>query len=568
MKDKELSDKYKDLLELYRKQSNTKLKKLNSLYQKALKNKKEIPKYIFKILLSFNITNNEIIIENQAYKIFFSKFLDISKKIIADDKQISPEIIIKNDDLEQLGEFNQIIKLYIKISSLFKGESLQIFFNFLNHKYFALNDKFCFKNKSDLTNLMLLDKIYKISKNEKLNNGNNNKNIDEFEIKIILEDEKKKEDNKSKEIENNQIKDIYKEKTDPKKEELKKISIEEEIKKKETEIKNNINMNQKGKNDNKIINIPLEKNNKINEPKSIINKIKEEFISNQSNKNIKVNNQNNKKEVKELAKNNIKETIHEFDLRNKSNKGKRAKSFKYGSNNKNKELNLNQHTKYRTESNKKNKETNLIKENNKNDLIERVNNLKKDLVMAKKVGVYLKEQKEKYLLIYKNNEILNNENFSNSLFDLNFHKSKNSKFLIFKKAAKNLKEYFNKPEENYNKNFGFVVLNNIAYFYLNDTEEQENIVLFDSEKIKKADYGINEKKDDKFSYVSYSSSNKSNSIEDKEVEYQLYNGIQFKKNFVDFFDITFKLQHLPSIFFSIVIKENKQIDTKKKEYEY
>ena len=104
MKDKELSDKYKDLLELYRKQSNTKLKKLNSLYQKALKNKKEIPKYIFKILLSFNITNNEIIIENQAYKIFFSKFLDISKKIIADDKQISPEIIIKNDDLEQLGE--------------------------------------------------------------------------------------------------------------------------------------------------------------------------------------------------------------------------------------------------------------------------------------------------------------------------------------------------------------------------------------------------------------------------------------------------------------------------------
>ena len=304
-------------------------------------------------------------------------------------------------------------------------------------------------------------------------------------------------------------------------------------------------MNQKIKDDNRIINIPLEKNNKINEPESFINEKREEFISNQSNRTIKVNNQNNKKEVKGLVTINIKDIKKELNLKNRSYKGKRAKSFKYCFNNENKELNI-YHIKHRSESNKKNKKTNLIKTNNNDKLIERINNLKNDLVMAKKVGIYLKEQKEKYLGIYKNNEILNNENFSKSLFDLNFRGSKNSKYLILKNAAKNLKVYINKPEDNYNKNFGFAVLNNIAYFYLNETEEQENIVLFDSEKIKKADY---EKKDDKVSYASYSSSNKSNSIEDTEIDYQLYNGIQFEKNFVDFFDLTFKLQHLPSIFF-------------------
>ena len=565
MKDKELNDKYKDLLQLYNKKSNTKFKRLKSIYKNASENKNEKQKYIFNILLSFNITNNEIIIENQAYKIFFSKFLDISKKIIEDNEQITPEIIIKNDDLEKLDENSKkIIKLYIKISSLFQGESLQIFFNFLNHNYTAINLKFfCFINKSDFTNVMMLDKIYK---NEKINNSNHNKNKDEFEIKIILEDEKKKENGKSKEIENNQINDLFKEKTESKKEELKELKviqknlIEEETKKKDAETKDNINMNQKIKDDNRIINIPLEKNNKINEPESFINEKREEFISNQSNRTIKVNNQNNKKEVKGLVTINIKDIKKELNLKNRSYKGKRAKSFKYCFNNENKELNI-YHIKHRSESNEKNKKTNLIKTNNNDKLIERINNLKNDLVMAKKVGIYLKEQKEKYLGIYKNNEILNNKNFSKSLFDLNFRGSKNSKYLILKNAAKNLKVYINKPEENYNKNFGFVVLNNIAYFYLNETEEQENIVLFDSEKIKKADY---EKKDDKVSYASYSSSNKSNSIEDKEIDYQLYNGIQFEKNFVDFFDLTFKLQHLPSIFFSVIIKENKQFDTKKK----
>jgi len=103
-------------------------------------------------------------------------------------------------------------------------------------------------------------------------------------------------------------------------------------------------------------------------------------------------------------------------------------------------------------------------------------------------------------------------------------------------------------------------------------EEQENKILFDSEKIKQINYEaqkkIDDKKkedkklDDKFSYVSYSSSNKSNSIEDKEVEYQLFNGMQFEKNFVEFFDLSFKLQHLPSVLFSVKIKENKKINMK------
>ena len=565
MEDKELNDKYNALLQMYCKKSNKNFKKSSSILKTAANNKNEKIKYIFKILSSFNFTNNKISIKNQNYKIFFSEFLDISKKIIADDEEINPEIIIKNDDLEKLGEYKKIIQLYIKIASLFKGESLQILFNFLNQNYTALNLKLlCFRNLSDFTNVMLLEKIYR---DGKITNRNSNENKNEFEIKIILEEEKKKEDGKSKENENNQMKDILKEKTDSKNDELKVIqkkTIEEETKKKEVEIKDNININQKVKDDNQIIDIPLKKKDEINEPKFISDEKKEEFISSQSNGKIKINNQNNIKEAKELVtNNNNKEIKQEFDLKIKSAKKIRAKSYKYDFSNKKKVFNL-YDINHRSESEKKNKKTNLNKTNNNKELIERISNLKKDLSMTKKVGVYLKEQKEKYLQIYKNNDILNNENFSKSLFDLNFHNSKSSKNFFFKKAAKNLKEYFNRPEENYNKNFGFAVLNDIAYFYLNDTEEQENTVLFDSEKIKKADYGINEKKDDIFSYASYSSSNKSKSTEEKEVEYQLINGIQFEKNFVDFFDLTFKLQHLPSIFFSVVIKENTQIDIKKK----
>ena len=51
-----------------------------------IKMKNKNTSLIFFYHLSFNFKNNEIIIENQYYKIFFSKFLDISKKITADDE--------------------------------------------------------------------------------------------------------------------------------------------------------------------------------------------------------------------------------------------------------------------------------------------------------------------------------------------------------------------------------------------------------------------------------------------------------------------------------------------------
>ena len=126
--------------------------------------------------------------------------------------------------------------------------------------------------------------------------------------------------------------------------------------------------------------------------------------------------------------------------------------------------------------------------NNNNDKLSENTIKLKEGLSFKKVGEYLQEQKKKYLKIYKNNDILNNDYFLKSSFELNFHSSKNSNYLILKKAAKNLKEYFNKPDEYYNNNFGFVILNNIAYFYLNDMEEQENKILFDYEKIKQINY--------------------------------------------------------------------------------
>ena len=122
------------------------------------------------------------------FKIFYSKFLDISHKIIADGEAIKPEIIITEDDLEKQGKNKDIVLLYIKISLLFQGESLQILFNFLNQNYTSLNTRFfIFRNKSDFTNINILQQVYN---NIKFNKTNNKK--DNFEIKIILEDANKK----------------------------------------------------------------------------------------------------------------------------------------------------------------------------------------------------------------------------------------------------------------------------------------------------------------------------------------------------------------------------------------
>ena len=191
-----------------------------------------------------------------------------------------------------------------------------------------------------------------------------------------------------------------------------------------------------------------------------------------------------------------------------------------------------------------------------------INYQKKKLILKiiyvqKKIGKYLEEQKEKYLKIYKDNEVLNNNYFLKTPFDLNFHCSRNSRLAILKEYSDKLKNYFNNFNGNYNKNFGFVVLKNIAYFYLNDTDEQEKVLLYDCSRIKKIDYGTTDKISDSLSFTSYSPSNKSNRNEDTEIKCNLFCGKESEKNWVDFFDICFKLEHLPSIFFSVKINEPK-----------
>ena len=219
------------------------------------------------------------------------------------------------------------------------------------------------------------------------------------------------------------------------------------------------------------------------------------------------------------------------------------------------------------------------KKNNDIEIFTNFAELKKNLFF-KKVGDYLKEQREKYLKIYKNNEILNNKNFLNSCFDLNFHSSANTKYLTLIKTAQKLKTFFNNFNGIYKKDYGFAILNNIAYFYCNDIEEHENEVLFDSSLIKQANYTnsnlsnnlklnppskeqkqVNYKpktQGDLNTYVSFSGSNNSKPKENNSIDYYLFNGMDFKKNWLDFFDVSFGLDHLPSKFFSIKINENEK----------
>jgi len=594
--DEELNAKFNNLMLLFEEKTKKKGKSLQFYYKNAIKNKNEKQAYIIDILNSFPLIKNQIHIKNKNYQVFYSKFLDISKQIIEDDNnQVRPEIIIKLEDLKKLGKDKDLILQYIKIALFYDEESLKILFYFLNQNFTSLNSiYFHFNKRDDITNI---DGLKKSFNDAKIYKTHEKKDIN-FQIKIILEDDKEKKDDKLKEIKNIKLKGNIQSKEIEMKE--KKSKIEEEKKKikeksekkeeKELTIKKEqkideepyININQKKKDNEVKINLTFKGNNEGNGSKNIINIKKDELISSQGNEKIKVNNnnkmneekldtqndntENKKQEFKQGQKSIHFETVKKLGIKdNKPIKKIRAKSFKYESINR-KIINTYE-KKLRTVSEKKN---NKINDNN-DKLSESTIKLKEGLSF-KKVGEYLQEQKKKYLKIYKNNDILNNDYFLKSSFELNFHSSKNSNYLILKKAAQNLKEYFNKSDEYYNNNFGFVILNNIAYFYLNDMEEQENKILFDSEKIKQINYEaqkkIDDKKkedkklDDKFSYVSYSSSNKSNSIEDKEVEYQLFNGMQFEKNFVEFFDLSFKLQHLPSVLFSVKIKENKKINMK------
>ena len=109
----------------------------------------------------------------------------------------------------------------------------------------------------------------------------------------------------------------------------------------------------------------------------------------------------------------------------------------------------------------------------------------------------------------------------------------------------------------YKSNYGFTILNNIAYFFCDDLKEEENTVLFDSKIIKKCNYA-SEPTNVPNSHASYSGSNKSNHEEDKNIDYYLFSGMDFENNWKLFFDINFKLDHLPSKFFSLKIVGNKK----------
>ena len=350
---------------------------------------------------------------------------------------------------------------------------------------------------------------------------------------------------------------------------------EEEIPKIDTKIKvNDTTGNNTNIINNIIINIEKEKNEKIldnNNMKKDNKKIKsQDSKKKHENKYFVINNVETNDELSKIKfrANSCQFNNKVLKIDNTTSKHIFNKDMKIveRKNEKNK-INFKNENKSRINSN--NVEENANKNEGKNEIINQLSedeiNLKNNLC-GKKIGKYLEEQKEKYLKIYKDNEILNNDYFLKSSFGLNFHSSRNSNFAVLKKSSDNLKNYFNNFNGNYDKNFGFVVLKNIAYFYLTDAEEQEKVLLYDCSKIKKIDYGTTDKISDSFSLNSYSLSNKSNSNEDMEIKYNLFCG---KKNWTDFFDLCFGLEHLPSIFFSVKINEpKKNINNTFKNYFY
>ena len=75
-----------------------------------MKNKNHKQAYIIDILNLFPITNNKIYIKNQNFKVIYSKFLDISFKILEDDtNSVEPTIIINQKDIEEFGNDKELI---------------------------------------------------------------------------------------------------------------------------------------------------------------------------------------------------------------------------------------------------------------------------------------------------------------------------------------------------------------------------------------------------------------------------------------------------------------------------
>ena len=601
MEKETINAKLKNIITLFETKLNKKGNSLRYYYSKIKNRNNEKESYIMDILILFPLKNNQIDIKNMNYLIFYSKFLDISKRILENEYiEPEPKIIINSEDLKNVGKDKELILEYLKLSLLYEEESLKIFFNFLNNNFNLLNFRFPSLNKKeDLTDINKLRKVYKEMKSDETNENI----LKDFHIKIIIEDEEINDVKKLKEQKNlkKEVKEIIEEK--PKeKEKLSKEKPEElKIKKEEQKIKEeqDINIIKKIKETNQKINLVTNNNKQIDEPKNIANnKNNIEISSNLNNRKINVynkskitnnlNNKTNNKMQKDMTdiKNKNNKTNNSKKENNELQKLKPGYKVKFNEIKNRLEIKSNiSFQKMKTKSfisrtNKMNKKlvdidenkgkTELKKRSNKNDnnseLSQSIIELKKNLFF-KRVGEYLEEQKIKYLKIHNNNEVLNNNNFLNSSFDLNFRGSKSSKYILLKIAAEKIKNFFNNSNGIYNNNFGFTILNDIAYFYLKDMNKHDNLVLFDGEKIKQSNYEFVGKTIDITSPVSYSGSNKSYSNEDKDIEYSYFTGFELENNWNLFIDLVFNLEHLPSIFFSISIKEKENIKDKKLKYE-
>ena len=201
MQDEEIKTKYQNLLKLVGEKTNQKGKSLRYYYTYFNQIQKEKEAFILDILLSFLFINNAIYIKNKKYLIFYSKFLDTSKRILEEDyKEEEPKIIINSAELKTLGKDKELILQYIKLSSLYEKESLKLFFYFLNQNFTLLNLRFLnFNKKEDLTNINKLKKVYHEMKSYKVNK----KEEKNFVIKITTEDRNENVEKINKEQNNN-----------------------------------------------------------------------------------------------------------------------------------------------------------------------------------------------------------------------------------------------------------------------------------------------------------------------------------------------------------------------------
>ena len=598
---------FQNILNIMEKKGNIKRKKEEPIdlkkffYQMKISNINSNQQYIIDILKILSYSNNQINLINKNHQIFYLKFLENSIKILENKfGEDSLGITINSKDLETLGKDKDLILKYIELSLLYENEALKLFFCFLNKNIDLLKYKYLeIEDSDDITNINQLQKIYKYTldmlkesiKNKKIKMSNKKQIIiieDKIKEKSAKEEQNIKEDIKIKEKSCNLILKDGKSST---KKIINKINNNNKI----YGVINTIDKNKKEiiiaqsddrtLKENKNIKCSQRENTeiKVNKSIQILNiKTKDDNnkIKNIMNKSIKKRNEikdnkNNKDIKKSIGKNdslnkNAYGCQHIMPGQNKNNNEKlnkteniykksekiiRSKSHKFKSIKKNiKNFNFdNQIDKSETKIKNYN---NNIKFSKKN-----INELQKGL-LAKTIGEYLKDQKEKYLKIYPKNDILNNSRFPNCPFSLKFHNCSNDNYILLKNSATRIKKFFNTQCEVYKENYGFCILNNIAYFFCDDLDDKENTYMFDSEIIKKSNYDT-ELPNDPISYASYSNSNVSNPQKDKNIDYYLFTGMNFEKNWVMFFDINFKLFHLPCKFFSVKIIMNENNNNNK-----